>query len=113
MESKSRLQTFLILVFCVTLLSGCDPERLKQCEWYLVPEERHADYVDAGWVSICARNYVLQRERCYLKMKLAEAEKAYGKPVTFDSLELSRGGIKDVKAYAHCTPSPEDQALEK
>lgn len=111
METKKKISIVFIFSALLVLLSGCDPDRLKKCEWYLVPEKEHIDYVANGWVSICARNYVNKRQRCYLRMKIADAERVYNKPVKFSSLDLGSGAIKEIKSYELCTQSPEDAAL--
>ena len=72
------------------LASACDPDRHKQCEWYLMPEPGHREMVEKGWVSLCARNYVSNKQRCYLQAKLEYAEKVYGTPFRFTSLKLDK-----------------------
>jgi hypothetical protein len=113
MEASTKIIKLMVLSFAMLFVSSCDSARLKKCEWYLVPEERHIQYVANGWVSICARNYVNKKERCYLRMKLTAAEKVYGKAVTFDSLDLGKGAIKEIKSYRTCTPTKEDQAIKR
>jgi hypothetical protein len=113
METKRQISIFFLFSTLIIMLAGCDSDRLKKCEWYLVPEKEHIDYVANGWVSICARNYVNKRQRCYLKMKIEDAERVYGKPVQFSSLDIGTGAIKEIKSYDLCTQSPEDAAIKK
>ena len=71
-------------------ISACDPDRHKECEWYLVPEPDHRELVKEGWVSLCARNYENNKQRCYLQAKISYAEKVYGTPFRFTSLKLDK-----------------------
>jgi hypothetical protein len=60
-----------------------------KCEWYLVPEEKHKDLVQEGWVALCARNYRIDRQKCYLSATVEVAEAVYGKPVIYDELVIN------------------------
>ena len=97
------LKIFGLFLFLSVTLS-CDSHRHKKCEWYLVPEPRDVKYVEQGWVTLCAKNYVSKRQRCYLKMKIDRAERVYNKTVTFSSLKLGKGAIKEVLSYKECVP---------
>lgn len=78
----------LALVALAFLGSACDPDRHKKCEWYLVAEPDQRDFVKPGWVSLCARNYVSNKQRCFIQAKFNFAEKVHGKAFKFTSLEL-------------------------
>ena len=112
METK-KVIIILLSIVLLSIFSGCDLDRHDKCEWYLVPEPNDIQYVGNGWVSVCARNYVTQKQRCFLRMKIEKAEKVYGKPVTFSSLKLGKGVIKEVKSYKLCRSSGEDRSLKR
>lgn len=92
----------VVLFFILTSALGCDLQRHGKCEWYLEPEPAHIRLVEKGWVSICARNYENKREKCYLMMPIDQAESVYGKKVTYSSLELGKGVMKEIKSYKTC-----------
>lgn len=87
--SKRRL---LILLPLLSLFAGCDPYHKDKCEWYLVPEPEHINLVEEGWVPICARNYTINKERCYLKSSLEFAKELNGKLIRLSSLKVSETG---------------------
>ena len=69
----------------ITLLSisfglvACDPYHKKQCEWVLTAEPEGiqmmtAKDVENNWIPVCARNYVVDKQRCNLKIKLKMAK---------------------------------------
>jgi hypothetical protein len=74
-------------------LAGCDPEHKDKCEWYLVPEPKQAHLVERGWVSLCARNYVIKKQKCYFKAPLKFAEAVYGKPFKLTSMKYEKKPI--------------------
>lgn len=101
----TKWQSFVIAILFLMSMVSCDLLHKKKCEWYLVPEPKHKDYVESGWVSICVRNFKLDRQKCYLKMKLEEAEKVHGKPIRYDSLRLDDASFpRTVVKYELCRP---------
>lgn len=95
---------FLIINTSLALVS-CDPDRHRECEWYLVPEPDHRELVTKGWVSLCARNYTNNKQRCHLQAKLAYAEKVYGKAFRFTSLKLDKDSYpRKVLSIKACKP---------
>lgn len=93
-----------ILFFFIIILLGCDPQRHKKCEWYLVPEPDHIELVAKGWVSLCARNYQNNKQRCFIQAKLDFAEKVYGKAFRFSDLELDKSNPNKVISIKICDP---------
>lgn len=58
-------------------LAGCDPMHIDECEWYLEPEGKHQNLVEKDEIAICARNFVIKRQKCYYsieKEKIAEID---------------------------------------
>jgi hypothetical protein len=96
---------FLVL----PLLVGCDPYHKDKCEWYLVPEPDHIQLVDLGWVSLCARNYVINKERCYLKSTLEFAKEVNGKLIRMSSLKVAETGPypREILSVKTCKPDKE------
>lgn len=85
------------------LLSSCDWLRKSECEWYLVPEPDHAATVEPGWVALCARNYVNNKQRCRLKAKMEFSKKVFGKPFRYASLKVKDGTYpKEVLSIELC-----------
>ena len=92
-------------VLLVAFFTGCDPLRKGKCEWYLVPEPEHRNLVNEGWVSICARNFVNNRQKCYLQLVMAEAKAIYGKKVVYSDLKIDKGEFPHkVSRPAACEP---------
>jgi hypothetical protein len=88
------IKYFLAASLClvVVALTGCDQERLKQCEWYLVPEPNDMDKADPGMVALCARNFTTNKQRCRLQAKLELAEASFDKKVRFSDIEIDVSG---------------------
>lgn len=91
---------------------ACDPSRKEKCEWYLVPEPAQINLVPEGWVSLCARNYVTNNQRCYLKASLDYAKAVNGKTFRLTSLKIDEEGPypREVTSVKACGPSEEERA---
>ena len=99
-----------VRLLCVGLLTSCDPERKRKCEWYLVPELDHMDQVEGNWVTLCARNYTTRKQRCYLKAPLEFAEKIYGKTFRLVDLEYEKKPRpRKIIRVKTCTPDKEQK----
>lgn len=97
-------------------LIGCDPSHKDKCEWYLVPEPAHINLVPEGWVSLCARNYLINKQQCYLKATLDFAKAVNGKAFRFSQLKIDENGPfpREVLKINTCTPEKEElRRLEK
>ena len=86
----TRIALLAMAMLIVSIGSGCDPLRKDKCEWYLVPEPEHKDLVKDGWVSICARNFVNNRQKCYLQATMADAKAIYGQKVIYSQLKIDK-----------------------
>lgn len=107
MTKWMRRLTILILPL---FFWACDPYHKDKCEWYLVPEPNHIDLVDPGWVSLCARNYIVNNQRCYLRATLDYAKAVYGKPFRLTSLKVREIGPypREVDSIKVCQPEGEE-----
>ena len=102
--NKAELKKIFYMSF-VMLTIACDPQRLKKCEWYLVPEMDHKHLVEKGWVPLCARNYETGKQKCFLKAKIDFAEKVYGQPFIYDRMERDRSSRPhEVLSIETCKP---------
>lgn len=90
--------------------TACDPYHKEKCEWYLVPEPAQVDLVDPGWVSLCARNFVINRQRCYLRATLDYAKAVYGKPFRMSVMKVREIGPypREVESIKVCQPEGEE-----
>lgn len=88
------------------ILVGCDPSHKEECEWYLVPEPAQIDLVPEGWVSLCARNYVINKQKCYLKATLDMAKAVNGVPFKLSRMKIDESGPfpREVLKINKCTP---------
>ncbi len=100
-EQLIRIGLGLSLAF---FIAGCDPYNKDKCEWYLEPEPAHIDLVEPGWVSLCARNFKINKERCYLKATLEYAKAVNGKPFRFSSMKVRNVGPypREVESIKTC-----------
>ena len=100
---KGKFKKLIIVLSPFCFIWGCDCQRLEKCEWYIVPEEKHAHLVKPGFVSVCLRNYTTNKEKCILDMKLEDAEHVYGKKVTYSSVVLDEKNFpRRILKYSFC-----------
>ncbi|MCB9229993.1 MAG: hypothetical protein H6618_10330 [Deltaproteobacteria bacterium] len=99
----NKPMTFLVLLTAAFTWMACDWERLDKCEWYLVPEEKHAHLVHPGHVAVCLRNYTTKKQKCFLEMGLDEAQAAYGKKLRYSSVKLDKSVMpRKILKYSLC-----------
>ncbi len=75
-----------------------------------MPEADNKDKVDVGYIPICVRNYVTNKQNCQLQAPLELAESIYQKAFRYDDLQVDMEGRfprKIIKVKEFCTPSPE------
>ncbi len=101
------------LLLPLLLLMACDPSHKDKCEWYLVPEPAQIGLVPEGWVSLCARNYVTNKQKCYLKASLEFSKAVYGKAFRLSRLKIDEDGPFPREVLKINTCSPEDAELRR
>lgn len=87
------LYLFLLISCSLVIFVGCDPERRKQCEWYLVPDLDRKTTVDNGYIPVCARNYTSKKQDCRLQATLEFAQNAYNKKFRYVDMKIKSPGI--------------------
>ena len=100
-----NFKNLTILTLFIANLSGCDPHRKSKCEWYLVPEPKHKHIVKPGWVSLCAKNYELGRQKCFFTAEYGVAENMLNKPFVYNEMEFENSEFpKPIQAIKPCVP---------
>ena len=113
------MKSLLILLVLSMGLVACDPYHKKQCEWVLTAEPEGIKMmskidVENDWIPVCARNYVVDKQRCNLKVKLKMAKAVQDKAFKLIDMKVNETGLypKAIESIKTCTPSkpirPED-----
>lgn len=71
---------------------GCDPERKKKCEWYLMPEPSLSGTTDPGYIPVCARNLTNNKQYCKLQAELEFSKRIYGKKFRYSEMKIDDVG---------------------
>ncbi|NDE14803.1 hypothetical protein EBZ80_07730 [bacterium] len=107
MRTRNRTRTAALALLFATL-AGCDLNHQWRCEWYLMPnpDQQWISKVDEGFIPVCARNLVINRENCDLQATLEMAESHYGKKFRYSDIELDTSGRfpRKVTGFKECTP---------
>ena len=103
LADMNRLMTLLLLGLGGWGLTGCDPERRKKCEWYLVPDPERKGQVDEGMIPVCARNYISNKQDCRLQTTLKYAKKLHKKTFRYVDLKVENYGLpRTIKEITLC-----------
>lgn len=99
-NKKNCLPASCILLFLC--LTGCEWIHQRKCEWYLMPDETRIGKADEGYIPVCARNLVINKEQCNLQATLEFTEKNYGRKFKSVDMKLDLEGkfprkILDIK----------------
>ncbi|WP_132321451.1 hypothetical protein [Pseudobacteriovorax antillogorgiicola] len=101
-NERRNMPFFVICSLAIFVLTGCDPQRKKQCEWYFIPFPEGNPSVEEGWVSICVANFKLGRQRCYFTAKPNFLDKMNGIPFRYTSLKYTDTFPKKVISVKPC-----------
>ncbi len=83
----------ILLALAGLLVAGCDPEGRKQCEWVLEPEPKLKGTTDEGYIPVCARNRVTQKEDCRMQTTLEYAMKVEKRKFRYVDLRVESPGL--------------------
>lgn len=111
-KNTSRIAKLFFPMAILLGITGCElfTNNKSKCQWYAMPEPDNKDRVDEGFIPICVRNYVTNKQNCQLQATLELAESIYQKAFRYDDLEIDMSGRfprKMIGVKAFCTPSPE------
>lgn len=92
----------LIASLCF-LMSACDPEGKKKCDWVLEPEPTLKETTDEGYIPVCARNRTTQKQDCRLQTNMDYAKQAYGKKFRYVDLKIKGPGLpRTIESIKFC-----------
>ncbi len=93
--SKIEIILILSLSSIVMFSFGCDKDHKKKCEWLLVPDidRKGDDSISEGFIPVCARNYIVNKQDCRLQTTLDYAKDNYGKKFRYVDLKIKNVGI--------------------
>lgn len=90
---RPPMRQLLILLGALTLTAGCDPEGRKNCDWVLEPEPKLIGTTTEGFIPVCARNRVTNKEDCRLQTTLDYAKDVYGRKFRYIDLRVESPGL--------------------
>lgn len=101
---SNRIVLLLFVATGLSLFMGCDPERKKKCEWYLMPEPNLAGTTTEGYIPVCARNLENNKQYCRLQATLEFSKKYYNKRFKFVDMKIDESGRfpKTVQSIKTC-----------
>lgn len=101
---RERIRKLLIGLYCLLFVAACDPDHKKKCEWYLVPDTDRAGKSDPGFIPVCARNYVANKQDCRLQTKLSFAKKVYNMTFRYTDLKVQDFGLpRTIDSITFCS----------
>lgn len=104
---KIKIITIAVMGLLMVIVTACDLTHQERCEWYLMPnpDPEWIAKVDEGYIPVCARNLVINRENCDLQATLEFAEGNYGKKFRYVDIEIDTSGKfpRKVSGIAECS----------
>lgn len=89
----------LSLILAIFIISSCDPEHKKKCEWYLVPDTDRIGQVDEKYIPVCARNFIINKQDCRLQTTLEFAKKVHKRKFRYVDLKVKDYGLPRTIEY--------------
>lgn len=82
----------------------CDHDRKNQCEWYLMPDIDRVGQADEGFIPVCARNFVNNKQDCRLQTTEKFAREHYNKPFRYEDMKVKNLGIpRTIETITFCS----------
>jgi len=87
------------------MLSACDPEGKKECQWTLEPEPNLiGTNTVAGMIPVCARNRTTNKEDCRFQADMDFAKSAWMKKFRYVDIESDNSKLpRVVKSIKFCS----------
>ena len=90
-----RIISLLLFAFFFGCLRSVSQEK---CEWVLTAEKEGIDMMSVkdlenDWIPVCARNYVVNKQRCNLKIKLNMAKAVQDKAFRLVDMKVDSSGL--------------------
>ena len=98
----SKFDPVFVGIFLVAFLFGCDPQRLKKCEWYLTPNPSANKIMKVGWVSLCVSNFETGKQRCFFTAKPQFVEKMNGVPFKYSAMKYTDTFPREIISLTPC-----------
>ena len=85
------------VLFVLLLASACDLNEFNSCDWTLEPEKDNLEKLSKediadGYIPVCARNRMTNKQNCDLKAKLEFSKQVYQKKFKYTDLEIQQDG---------------------
>jgi hypothetical protein len=99
---------FILLItagLMTMLVSGCDPEGKKECQWTLEPEPKLiGTSTEPGMIPVCARNRKTNKEDCRLQAPMDLAKSAWMRKFKYVDLDTDNTRLpRIVKNIKFCS----------
>lgn len=107
-KSKTALNATIFfgsIAVAAAVYMNLDFYNKDKCEWFLVPDLKNKELIEPGFVSLCARNYKIDRQKCYLQSTLELAEGIYNKPIRYADMKIDEDKFpRMVVSAPPCSP---------
>ena len=95
---------FFILLL---LVCACDPEGQKECAWTLEPEPGLIGKTLQGYIPVCARNRVSNKQDCRLQVRMEKAKEYFGKKFRYVDIVLESPALpRTIVQITFCEEAP-------
>jgi hypothetical protein len=97
MPSMKRYVGMTLAGISVLLMTSCDPEGKKKCQWTLEPEPNLIGSATvAGMIPVCARNRTTNKEDCRFQADMNFAKSAWMKKFRYVDIEADNSKLPRV-----------------
>jgi hypothetical protein len=88
-----KIKSLISLILLSIGLTACDLNHLESCEWTLEPEKDNIEKlskedIGQGYIPVCARNRMTNKQNCNLKAKLDYSKKVFQKKFKYSDLRI-------------------------
>ena len=101
----NRLLKISILIFFMSMSSACDCQNTTKCEWEIALDNENADMASDGYVTVCIRNFNINRQKCFIEIERNLFESTQNKKFIYREIEIDPAKMpRRIKSLSACKP---------
>ncbi|MFK7825401.1 MAG: hypothetical protein AB8G05_14705 [Oligoflexales bacterium] len=86
-------------------IQSCDCQNTSKCEWHLEVDKKNMDMASDGFVSMCIKNYNINRQKCFVEIEKSRINEVLGKTFIYRDIEIDSTKMpRKIVSFKECKP---------
>ncbi|NRA45475.1 MAG: hypothetical protein HRU09_11025 [Oligoflexales bacterium] len=94
----------MITLSCA-FIQACDCQNTRKCEWKIEKDPKNMDMASNGFVSVCIKNYSINRQKCILEIEESRLNQVLNKTFVYRDIEIDSNKMpRRITSFKECKP---------